>query len=202
VARFARGLWALHDLLQPARSLADGWCLGLDQEALAETHDGSVQMIDTSIVRVHQHGGCAGGGETRLMGRSRGGLTTKIHACVDTNGLPVRLELTTGEAHDNRLVILSPLAAIAPFLFGAVAVSLAVAAICKCAYGRISLRRNLARGIRTSSPDAAGTLSVNYVASSPPKKIWLTTLDSPKRKRPNIIAGWIQSSLRQLPEVN
>jgi len=30
-------------------------------EAFAETHDGSVQMIDTSIVRVHQHGGCAGG---------------------------------------------------------------------------------------------------------------------------------------------
>src|SRR5712671_5400278 len=66
-------------------------------EAFAETHDGSVQMIDTSIVRVHQHGGCAGRGETRLMGRSRGGLTTKIHACVDTNGMPVRLELTTDE---------------------------------------------------------------------------------------------------------
>jgi transposase len=76
----------------------------LIMEALAETHDSSVQMIDTSIVRVHQHGGCAGGGEARLMGRSRGGLTTKIHACVDTNGMPVRLELTTGEAHDNRLV--------------------------------------------------------------------------------------------------
>jgi transposase len=73
-------------------------------EALAEAHDGSVQMIDTSVVRVHQHGGCAGGDETRLIGRSRGGLTTKIHACVDPNGLPVRLELTTGEAHDNRLV--------------------------------------------------------------------------------------------------
>jgi transposase len=28
-------------------------------EALAKAHDGSVQMIDTSIVRVHQHGGCA-----------------------------------------------------------------------------------------------------------------------------------------------
>ena len=38
------------------------------------------------------------------MGRSRGGLTTKIHACVDCNGMPVRLELTTGETHDNRLV--------------------------------------------------------------------------------------------------
>ena len=73
-------------------------------EALAETHDGSVEMINTSIVRIHQHGGCAGGGETGLMDRARGGLTTKIHACVDTNGLPVRIELTTGEAHDNRLV--------------------------------------------------------------------------------------------------
>src|SRR5262249_16861574 len=27
----------------------------------------------------------------------------KIHAVVDTNGLPVRLALTAGEAHDNRL---------------------------------------------------------------------------------------------------
>jgi transposase len=49
----------------------------LIMEALAKAHDGSVQMIDTSIVRVHQHGGCAGGGETRLMGRSRGGLRPK-----------------------------------------------------------------------------------------------------------------------------
>jgi len=37
------------------------------------------------------------------MGRSRGGLTSKIHPLVDTNGLPVRLALTAGEAHDNRL---------------------------------------------------------------------------------------------------
>ena len=37
------------------------------------------------------------------MGRSRGGLTSKIHALIDTNGLPVRLALTAGEAHDNRL---------------------------------------------------------------------------------------------------
>jgi len=37
------------------------------------------------------------------MGRSRGGLTSKIHALVDSNGLPVRLALSPGEAHDNRL---------------------------------------------------------------------------------------------------
>ena len=34
------------------------------------------------------------------MGRSRGGLTTKIHALVDANGLPVKLKLTEGQAHD------------------------------------------------------------------------------------------------------
>ena len=73
--------------------------------ALAAGHDAAVQMIDTSIVRVHQHGACIAGNSEQLMGRSRGGLTTKIHAVVDTSGLPVRLALTTGEAHDNRLVL-------------------------------------------------------------------------------------------------
>ena len=36
------------------------------------------------------------------MGRSRGGLTTKIHALADANGLPIALKLTEGEAHDGR----------------------------------------------------------------------------------------------------
>src|SRR3954467_13167003 len=71
--------------------------------ALAATHDAAVQMIDTSIVRVHQHASCIIRNKRQSMGRSRGGLTSKIHALVDTNGLPVRLALTAGEAHDNRL---------------------------------------------------------------------------------------------------
>jgi transposase len=71
--------------------------------ALAGGHDAAVQMIDTSIVRVHQHGACITRNRRQSMGRSRGGLTSKIHAVVDTNGLPVRLALTAGEAHDNRL---------------------------------------------------------------------------------------------------
>jgi transposase len=37
------------------------------------------------------------------MGCSRGGLTTKIHAVVDTNGLPLQTGLTSGETHDNQL---------------------------------------------------------------------------------------------------
>ncbi len=36
------------------------------------------------------------------MGRSRGGLTTKIHALVDAEGLPIDLKLTEGQAHDGR----------------------------------------------------------------------------------------------------
>ena len=36
------------------------------------------------------------------MGRSRGGLTTKIHAVTDAHGLPITLKLTAGQAHDGR----------------------------------------------------------------------------------------------------
>ena len=36
------------------------------------------------------------------MGRSRGGLTSKIHALVDAEGRPVALKITEGQAHDGR----------------------------------------------------------------------------------------------------
>jgi transposase len=80
-------------------------------DALSAGHDPAVQMIDTSVVRVHQYGACISDNNHQDMGRSRGGLTSKIHAVVDTNGLPVHLALTPGEAHDNRLcsVLLSAL---------------------------------------------------------------------------------------------
>jgi transposase len=80
-------------------------------DALSAGHDPAVQMIDTSVVRVHQHGARISDNNYQDVGRSRGGLTSKIHAVVDTNGLPVHLALTPGEAHDNRLcsVLLSAL---------------------------------------------------------------------------------------------
>jgi transposase len=74
-------------------------------DALAATHDGAVQMIDTSIVRVHQHGACITRNQRQSMGRSRGGLISKIHALVDSNGLPIRLALSPGEAHDIRFAL-------------------------------------------------------------------------------------------------
>ena len=39
------------------------------------------------------------------MGRSRGGLTTKIHAVVDANGNPITLKLSEGQAHDGRSAV-------------------------------------------------------------------------------------------------
>ena len=57
-------------------------------EALAAAHDAAVQMIDTSNVRVHQHGGYITKNQRQSMGRSRGGLTSNIHALVDSNGIP------------------------------------------------------------------------------------------------------------------
>lgn len=39
------------------------------------------------------------------MGRSRGGLATKIHALVDAIGRPILLKLTEGQAHDGRSAV-------------------------------------------------------------------------------------------------
>ena len=39
------------------------------------------------------------------MGRSRGGLTTKIHAVVDAEGRPIAVELTAGQAHDSKMAL-------------------------------------------------------------------------------------------------
>jgi hypothetical protein len=91
-------------LATTARPLAAGWCVESHHRPLAAAHDAAVQTIDTSIVRVHQHGACITRNQRRQsMGRSRGSLTSKIHAVVDSNGLPVRLALSPGEVNDVRL---------------------------------------------------------------------------------------------------
>jgi hypothetical protein len=45
-----------------------------------------MQMIDTSVVRVYQHGACIADNDQQDMGRSRG-LTSRIHAVVDCQWL-------------------------------------------------------------------------------------------------------------------
>jgi transposase len=68
---------------------------------LASDPDNEYMMIDATIVRAHQHSaGARKKNGPQAIGRSRGGLTTKIHALVDALGNPVELMLTPGQAHD------------------------------------------------------------------------------------------------------
>ncbi|WP_429594471.1 IS5 family transposase [Sphingomonas zeicaulis] len=72
--------------------------------AVSAGFNGELVMIDSTCMRVHQHGATGKKGDPRDhgMGRSRGGLTTKLHALVDADGRPVSLRLTGGQVHDAR----------------------------------------------------------------------------------------------------
>ncbi len=63
-------------------------------DVITNVRDAAVQMLDTSIVRVHRHAACTKKDERNCTGRSRGGLTTKSHAVVDAKGLPICLART------------------------------------------------------------------------------------------------------------
>ncbi|WP_414079834.1 IS5 family transposase [Streptomyces sp. CL7] len=66
-------------------------------------------QIDSTIVRAHQHAAATGrkGGITgdepddHALGRSRGGLTTKVHLACDDKGRPLALLVTPGQRHDS-----------------------------------------------------------------------------------------------------
>ncbi|WP_338608742.1 IS5 family transposase [Pelagibacterium nitratireducens] len=74
-------------------------------EELAEKSPDSMQFIDSSIIRAHQHAASGKkGGADHAIGRSRGGLSTKINAMVDANGLPVAITLAPGQASDKAAV--------------------------------------------------------------------------------------------------
>jgi transposase len=49
------------------------------------------------------YGRAAKRGADHCLGRSRGGLTTKIHVVVDAQGLAIRFGLTAGQAHDGQI---------------------------------------------------------------------------------------------------
>src|SRR4051812_38888452 len=69
---------------------------------LSDDADNEYAMIDSTIVRAHQHsaGARKKGGEDQAIGRSKGGLSTKIHTTVDALGNPTGFHLTPGQAHD------------------------------------------------------------------------------------------------------
>ena len=60
-------------------------------------------FADGSYVRAHQHASGARRGEAIAIGRSRGGLTTKIHICADAHRNQVDFKITGGEVHDSQV---------------------------------------------------------------------------------------------------
>ena len=58
-------------------------------------------MLDSTVIRTHQHSaGARSKKGTKPWGRSRGGMSTKVHLAVDAQGHPVELSLTPGQDHD------------------------------------------------------------------------------------------------------
>jgi len=72
-------------------------------KALSHSPDTEWEFIDGSIVKAHQHSAGASSNISEAIGKSRGGLTTKIHMAVDSYGLPIHFILTGGEVHDSQV---------------------------------------------------------------------------------------------------
>ncbi|UPL51070.1 IS5 family transposase [Hymenobacter sublimis] len=58
-------------------------------------------LVDSTTVRAHQHAsGARKKTDPQALGRSRGGLTTKMHVAADARGRLRRCRLTAGQRHD------------------------------------------------------------------------------------------------------
>ncbi|WP_099053913.1 MULTISPECIES: IS5 family transposase [Streptomyces] len=103
-----------------ARWEADGtWACLLEEVQVRDDSVGAVEWtvsVDSTINRAHQHAagarkkGPAAGDELedperaqagQALGRSRGGLTTKVHLACDGRGLPLALLVTPGNVNDS-----------------------------------------------------------------------------------------------------
>lgn len=63
--------------------------------------DNEYAMLDSTIVRAHQHSaGAKKTGENQAIGKSKGGLSSKFHVLADALGNPLKILLTVGRVHD------------------------------------------------------------------------------------------------------
>lgn len=72
---------------------------------LAKRARGVLRHLDCSHIKLHQHGANPAGGQSaQAMGRTKGGLNTKLSALVDQHGRAVALSLAPGPQHDQHAV--------------------------------------------------------------------------------------------------
>lgn len=85
------------------------WCAsGLLRRMLSVLGRGAVgalRHLDCSHIKLHQHGANPRGGQSaQAIGRTKGGLNTKLSALVDTRGRAVAVGLACGPQHDQHAV--------------------------------------------------------------------------------------------------
>jgi transposase len=73
-----------------------------EEEDQAGHVDWAIQAVDATIVRAHQHaaGAKGAGGASEALGRSQGGVSTKVHLKSEGGGKPLAVLLTPGQAHE------------------------------------------------------------------------------------------------------
>ena len=69
--------------------------------ALSEDADRENLSMDSTCVEVHESANGGGKKEDKAVGRTRGGLNTKVHAVVDGLGNPVEFPLPAGNDHES-----------------------------------------------------------------------------------------------------
>ena len=99
----SRILWSMENCLQQFPALAGRWSVGkYPQESESRfrftvaNHGGFDQCKSASA----QCWCKKGADNDQAIGRSRGGLTTKVHAAVDEKGRPIKLLLSRGNLND------------------------------------------------------------------------------------------------------
>src|SRR5580698_6987548 len=101
VARFAEGVWSMAYGVHALLAVASQWGVGARDPRLGRRNrdQACVDRFDhractpTFVRRSKKNG-------PQALGRSRGGLTTKLHLAVDDAGRPLRLIATEGQVSD------------------------------------------------------------------------------------------------------
>ena len=67
---------------------------------------GKLRLLDCSHIKLHQHGANPAGGQAiQAIGRTKGGLNTKLAALTDARGRIIDLALAAGPRHDQYAVL-------------------------------------------------------------------------------------------------
>lgn len=101
VERYAGAVWLLEERAQAFCALGPGWGLGHDLQGPCrgqEEPQPDDRLDHRAGTPASGRGPQKGGSADPAPGRSRGGLSTKIHLLADGDGLPLAFQLTAGQA--------------------------------------------------------------------------------------------------------